>query len=357
MKKNVKKLTKDTYYQVSVDSDSNWAGVGKSLNTEVWVTNANSSDEAIKKIKSKVPNGKKYSVKPVPDFVVKGELAYMKKRGRYVDSKAKDFGNEQNVRFAVCYEDENGEEMYASLPMRSDIETKSAAQDYFEKWMRKHGEKYSRIKWVEYFKGYKPYDMVLDKKAKDTTEVYNFYKKEIQKLNESVSKRDFVKKDLKQGMLEDYHKKLLTTGEYRDLLYSIKDSKKTKDSDKLKNLAYKFAQMGNYFDRANSARSREILAKEDDKKYPEFLRLGFEVLNQLKIEVEGMKSAKTLKGIGYFASYDNQTLALLNDAISRLYWAASDKVDAKGKLLSQKLEDIYKEYKRLVVNGKRDSKI
>ena len=69
-----------------------------------------------------------------------------------------------------------------------------------------------------------------------------------------------------------------------------------------------------------------------------------------------MKSAKTLKGIGHFASYDNQTLSLLEDAISRLYWAASDRVDTKGKLLSQKLEDIFKEYKRIVINGKRDSK-
>lgn len=116
------------------------------------------------------------------------------------------------------------------------------------------------------------------------------------------------------------------------------------DSDKLKQMAYKFAQMGNYFDRANSARSREILGKEDDQKYAEFYNYGLQVLAQLKQEVESMKR-NDISSKPYTRSFDNDTLNLLRDAASRLYWIASDMRDRKGDALSKKIQDLIKEYK------------
>lgn len=125
------------------------------------------------------------------------------------------------------------------------------------------------------------------------------------------------------------------------------------DSDKLKQMAYKFAQMGNYFDRANSARSREILGKEDDQKYAEFYNYGLQVLAQLKQEVEGIK--KNAIPANYSRSFDNDTLNLLNDGANRLYWIASDRRDKKGDILSKKILELAKEYKRNAYDSVKDS--
>lgn len=132
-----------------------------------------------------------------------------------------------------------------------------------------------------------------------------------------------------------------------------------KDSDALAKLAYEFGQIANYFDRANSPRSRNFLAQEDDVKYNEFLRKGIQVKAQLQREIEGMtKGMKAGQEIGYFRSYDNKTLGLLIDAISRLSWTSGEMRDNTGKKLAKELEDLYNKYKNLVVNGKRsfDSK-
>ena len=132
-----------------------------------------------------------------------------------------------------------------------------------------------------------------------------------------------------------------------------------KDSDALAKLAYEFGQIANYFDRANSPRSRNFLAQEDDVKYKEFLRKGIQVKAQLQKEIEGLtKGMKAGQEIGYFRSYDNKTLGLLIDAISRLSWTSGEMRDNTGKKLAKELEDLYNKYKDLVVNGKRsfDSK-
>lgn len=128
-----------------------------------------------------------------------------------------------------------------------------------------------------------------------------------------------------------------------------------KDSDKLKQMAYKFAQMGNYFDRANSARSRNILAKEDDQKYAEFYNYGLQVLAQLKQEVEGIK--KNATPANYSRSFDNDTLNLLNDGANRLYWIASDRRDKKGDILSKKILELAKEYRRNAYDSVKDGRM
>lgn len=123
--------------------------------------------------------------------------------------------------------------------------------------------------------------------------------------------------------------------------YKMQDS--VKDSDKLKQMAYTFAQMGNYFDRANSAGSRKILAKEDDRKYAEFYNYGLQVLNQLKQEVDDIK--KFAKEDRKFYAHDNQTTSLLSDGASALYWIASDRRDQKGEVLSKKIQALIKDYR------------
>lgn len=133
----------------------------------------------------------------------------------------------------------------------------------------------------------------------------------------------------------------------------LKDSVKTKDSDKLKQMAYKFAQMGNYFDRANSANSRRILAKEDTQKYTEFYNYGLQVYQQLKNEVESMKR-NDISSKPYTRSFDNDTLNLLKDGADRLYWIANDMRDGKGDALSKKIRDLIKEYKNTAYDSVKD---
>ena len=222
MKKNAKKLTKDqTLYQVLTESETG----------PHYSAYANSEKEAIEKVKLKFHNPSKHGVyiaipvsnERVTNYLTKSSI----QKKFHADSKTKDFGNEQNVRFAVCYEDENGEEMYASLPMRSDIETKSAAQDYFEKWMKRHGEKYSRIKWVEYFKGYKPYDMVLDKKTRDE-DLKTFVVKIV---NTQIGGTNPVKLAVKARTYEEAKDKVRKMEAKRGNVYKVID-KKAKDSKK-----------------------------------------------------------------------------------------------------------------------------
>ena len=137
-------------------------------------------------------------------------------------------------------------------------------------------------------------------------------------------------------------------------LIKVLHAVKAKDSNKLKQMAYKFAQMGNYFDRANSAQSRSILAKEDDKKYPEFYSYALQVYQQLKNEVEGMKKASpTAKPYSYV--FDNETLKLLIDGTNRLYWAAEDRRDKKGEILSKKINAFVKEYKNTAYDSVKDA--
>lgn len=119
---------------------------------------------------------------------------------------------------------------------------------------------------------------------------------------------------------------------------------KMEDSDKLKQLAYEFGQKGAYFDRANLASSRNILGKDDEVKYQDFVNSGFKVYEQLKQEVDNVQ--KTGRSFGRFESYSD-TLKLLKDGLERLYWA-SDNVNssarAKGKALAEKLDNLTKEY-------------
>lgn len=119
---------------------------------------------------------------------------------------------------------------------------------------------------------------------------------------------------------------------------------KMEDSDKLKQLAYEFGQKGAYFDRANSANSRNILGKDDEVKYQDFVNTGFKVYEQLKQEVDNVQ--KTGRSFGKYETWSD-TLNLIKDGLNRLFWA-SDNVNssarAKGKALAEKLENLTKEY-------------
>lgn len=125
--------------------------------------------------------------------------------------------------------------------------------------------------------------------------------------------------------------------------------KELKDSDTLKNLAYKFAQMGNYFDRAHSANSRKILGKEDDEKIAEFYNLGLQVYKQLEQEVDYLKNNKRINSNRDYG-FLSETVGLLEDGANEL-----NKIkDEKCKLLSKKINDLLYEYKK---HTYRDSKV
>lgn len=134
---------------------------------------------------------------------------------------------------------------------------------------------------------------------------------------------------------------------YEEVTEDLK--KELKDSDTLKNLAYKFAQMGNYFNRANSLNSKKILAKEDDEKLPEFYNLGLQVYKQLEQEVEYLKNNKRTNSNRDYG-FLSETVSLLEDGANGL-----NKIkDEKCKLLSKKINDLLYEYKK---HTYRDSKI
>ena len=125
--------------------------------------------------------------------------------------------------------------------------------------------------------------------------------------------------------------------------------KELKDSDTLKNLAYKFAQMGNYFDRAHSVNSRKILGKEDDEKIPEFYNLGLQVYKQLEQEVDYLKNNKRINSNRDYG-FLSETVGLLEDGANGL-----NKIkDEKCKLLSKKINDLLYEYKK---HTYKDSKV
>lgn len=126
--------------------------------------------------------------------------------------------------------------------------------------------------------------------------------------------------------------------------------KELKDSDTLKNLAYKFAQMGNYFNRANSVNSRKILGKEDDEKIAEFYKLGLEVYKQLEQEVNYLKNNKEPRESSLSFWRDNETVDLLVDGAERLIWIRNPKCEALGN----KIRNLIKDYKKY---NYKDSKI
>lgn len=123
-----------------------------------------------------------------------------------------------------------------------------------------------------------------------------------------------------------------------------------KDSDTLKNLAYKFAQMGNYFDRANSVNSRKILGKEDDEKIAEFYNLGLQVYKQLEKEVDYLKNNKEPLESPLSFWRDNETVDLLVDGAERLIWIRNPKCEALGN----KIRNLIKDYKKY---NYKDSKV
>lgn len=126
--------------------------------------------------------------------------------------------------------------------------------------------------------------------------------------------------------------------------------KELKDSDTLKNLAYKFAQMGNYFDRANSVNSRKILGKEDDEKIAEFYKLGLQVYKQLEQEVDYLKNNKEPLKSSLSFWRDNETVNLLVDGAERLIWIPNPKCEALGN----KIRNLIKDYKKY---NYKDSKV
>ena len=131
--------------------------------------------------------------------------------------------------------------------------------------------------------------------------------------------------------------------------FQLKDSK-IKDSDTLKNLAYKFAQMGNYFDRANSANSRKILGREDNEKIAEFYKLGLEVYKQLEQEVNYLKNNKEPRKSPLSFLERNETVDLLLDGANRLVWVNNSKCEALGN----KIRNLIKDYKKY---NYKDSKV
>ena len=74
-----------------------------------------------------------------------------------------------------------------------------------------------------------------------------------------------------------------------------------KDSDLLKQMAYKLADMANYFDRANSPYARnQFVEKEYEKKLNETYTYGLKVYEQLKKEY-GMISMNMREATEYFS--------------------------------------------------------
>lgn len=126
--------------------------------------------------------------------------------------------------------------------------------------------------------------------------------------------------------------------------------KELKDSDTLKNLAYKFAQMGNYFDRGNSANSRDILGREDNEKIAEFYKLGLQVYKQLEQEVNYLKNNKEPRKSPLSFWERNETVDLLLDGAERLVWVNNSKCEALGN----KIRNLIKDYKKY---NYKDSKV
>ena len=140
---------------------------------------------------------------------------------------------------------------------------------------------------------------------------------------------------------------------------SIIEDSNVNDSDKLNKLAYELGQLANYFDRANSASSRNLLAKDDSTMLKKFYAKGLETLNQLKKEVAGMEhqSGGPAPMKNYFDRTDAVNLIL--DAADRMYYLYknidNDNEYQRFKKLGEQLESLAKQYNSLVRNSQHDS--
>lgn len=126
-----------------------------------------------------------------------------------------------------------------------------------------------------------------------------------------------------------------------------------KDSDRLSNLAYELGQLANYFDRANSAKSRQYLAKNDTEMLNKFYNKGLETLAVLKQEVENMEKYVKTDDKKYRFSFNNKTADLLSDAASRMYFIYSIVDGAaykKFEVLGKRIEEYAKRYRKLAIN-------
>lgn len=138
--------------------------------------------------------------------------------------------------------------------------------------------------------------------------------------------------------------------EANDKFEAIKQFK-ANDSDKLSKLAYELGQLANYFDRANSANSRNLLSKDDSTMLKKFYAKGLEVLNQLKKEVAGMEhqNGGPAQRTSYFDRTD--TVNLILDAADRMYYLYKN-IDNENeyqrfKKLGEQLENLAKQYNSL----------
>lgn len=130
-------------------------------------------------------------------------------------------------------------------------------------------------------------------------------------------------------------------------------SKSVKDSSRLADLAYKFAQEASYLDRANFAHSRRYLSADDDKKVNDLYRLGLQVLQQLKQEVAGMQRAGKPERESYGMS---KIQALISDGANMLRWAGSNVSNSLGyrcNELAKKIFEALRDYENLAVSSKR----
>lgn len=139
-----------------------------------------------------------------------------------------------------------------------------------------------------------------------------------------------------------------------------------KDSDLLKQMAYKLADMASYFDRANAPHSRnQFQQQEYEKKLTETYTYGLKVYEQLKKEINAMNSSNSIGKGGW---RNTETVDLLKDAGHNIYWAAGDVYPRKSHIQTfgrkledlaneyqQKLDDLYSEYIRNQRNQRNDS--
>lgn len=125
---------------------------------------------------------------------------------------------------------------------------------------------------------------------------------------------------------------------------AIYNHRRVADSDQLRQLAYQLGQLANYFDRANSAHSRNLLSDKDKQKMTEFYNLGLKVYDVLKKEVESLKRASAEGKVERFRYDWSDTERLLDDAISIMHWTREPKLE----LLSKKLDALVTEYRNTI---------
>lgn len=149
-------------------------------------------------------------------------------------------------------------------------------------------------------------------------------------------------------------KPMLDAAKAQQLVDMIKKAKAVnaiKDSDRLSKLAYELGQLANYFDRANSARSREYLAQNDAEMLNKFYNKGLETYSALKQEVEAMEK-RTSSDAKYKFSFDSKTANLLSDAADRMhfiYRLLNDNSYKRFERLSTLIDEYTKKYRTLAV--------